>query len=369
MPEENPRMSRRQRSSASQQSKGKSPSVAEIERMFDQPAPDLWGFTPGVRLASTPNETTSLTPTMRWARAANYASLVTVFGSEAKAEAAWRLLARLYDLNSPFNDDLLHFISRAGIPFQESRRVMHRFLAAQRLLNPDDMLLERGDPLYPTRLTESGDAPRFLYVRQSEGILDRPSLAIVGTRNPSHDGSRRARKLGALLAKAGVVVVSGLAKGIDTAAHVGCIEAGGQTVAVIGTPLNEQYPKENASLQELIGATGAVVSQFAPGSTTTRASFPIRNATMSGLALGTVVVEASETSGALIQARKALQQGRRLFIPRSAIENKALSWPEHYAKRGAIVFSDIDELVESLGLAPRASVARASENTSASLSV
>jgi DNA processing protein len=333
---------------------GKRPSAAEIEQMFDAMQPALWDAPRGSEDASPPH-TTDFPRPKRLVRAANYAVLVTLFGSESKAELVWDVLGRLYDLNQLFDDKVFGFIAQAGIPIDKSRSVMKRFVLAQHRLSAQDQVLERDEGLYPRRLAESGDAPRFLYIRQSEGILDRPSLAVVGTRNPSHEGALRARKLGALLAKAGIVVVSGLAKGIDTAAHIGCIEAGGQTVAVIGTPLTEQYPKENASLQDLIGQTGAVVSQFAPGSTTTRASFPLRNATMSGLALGTVVVEASETSGALIQARRALQQGRRLFIPRSAIENDLLSWPEQYAKRGAVVFSDIDELVGTLGVAPRTS--------------
>ncbi|MBV8299194.1 MAG: DNA-protecting protein DprA [Candidatus Eremiobacteraeota bacterium] len=338
--------------------------------MFDTRQPFLWQDPAdrSIRESSLglAEQAQSAAPVRR-ARAANFAALITLFGSEANAEKAWQLLERLYDVNREFDDVALNFIARADVPVDRARAALHRFFSAQQQLDPEDLILERGDPLYPHRLLDSGDAPRFIYVRQSEGILDRPSLAVVGTRNPTAEGSLRARKLGALLAKAGVVVVSGLAKGIDTAAHTGCIEAGGRTVAVVGTPLTQAYPKENFDLQNLIGHTGAVVSQFAPGATVTRASFPLRNATMSGLSLGTVVIEASETSGALIQARRALQQGRRLFIPRSAVDNEALSWPKHYAGRGAVVFSDIDELVTSLGIGPRLSTSIA-DSRSASLS-
>lgn len=324
--------------------------VRENEHMFESRQPFLWSEPPATGEPDSPKLPSPRTNAIRRARAVNFAMLVGVFGSERKAEDAWVLLERLYSVDSPFDDEALRFIAKANVDVRTLEAKLKRFQEAQRALETSDLILERGDPLYPRRLLESGDAPRFLYLRQSDGILDRPSLAVVGTRNPTREGALRARKLAALLAKHSVVVVSGLAKGIDTAAHIGCIEAGGQTVGVIGTPLTQTYPKENAALQQSIGETGALVSQFAPGSNVTRLNFPLRNATMSGLTLGTVVIEASETSGALIQARRALQQGRRLFIPRSALENESLSWPRTYAQRGAIVFSDIDELVASLGL-------------------
>lgn len=137
-------------------------------------------------------------------------------------------------------------------------------------------------------------------------------------REASDAGRARARKLARLLAQRGIAVASGLARGIDTAAHRGALDAGGITFAVIGTPLTRCYPSENAELQCRIGQVGAVVSQFAPSSKTRPSCFPMRNATMSGLTLGTVVIEASENSGSLIQARKALEQGRKLFIPRGS---------------------------------------------------
>jgi len=117
---------------------------------------------------------------------------------------------------------------------------------------------------------------------------------------------------------------------------------------VIGTPLTRCYPSENAELQRRIGHVGAVVSQFAPSSETKPYCFPLRNATMSGLTLGTVVIEAADRSGSLIQARKALEQGRKLFIPRSAMENRSVSWPRSVLSRGAHVFASIDDLIEEL---------------------
>jgi DNA processing protein len=128
------------------------------------------------------------------------------------------------------------------------------------------------------------------------------------------------------------------------------------TVAVLGTPLTRVYPREHRELQDRIGFVGALVSQFSPSAKTQPFCFPLRNATMSGLTLGTVVIEAGETSGALVQARKCLQQGRKLFIPRSAVEDSRLWWPRQYVERGAHVFSTVDELIgvlEEANLVPR----------------
>jgi len=210
-------------------------------------------------------------------------------------------------------------------------------------------VLELGEPDYPPLLAHVSDAPRFVFIRGRLELLDgRPAIAVVGTRAPTEEGRLRARKLGYLLAKRRIVVVSGLARGIDEAAHRGALEIGGDTVAVLGTPLTRAYPREHAELQSLIGTVGALLSQFYPGAGVKRHFFPMRNATMSGLCLGTVVVEASETSGALIQARKCLQQGRKLFIPQSALDNPRLTWPKRFLEQGAHSFRAIDDLMRVL---------------------
>lgn len=207
-------------------------------------------------------------------------------------------------------------------------------------------VIERGDARYPQLLAKVADAPRFLFVVGDLSLVSRPALAVIGTRKPTEEGARRARKLGYLLSKRGLVVTSGLALGIDEAAHLGALEHGGDTVAVLGTPVDRVYPPEHAELQKIISETGALVSQFHPGARVQRYFFPMRNAVMSGLSMGTVVVEASETSGALIQARKCLQQGRKLFIPQSTLERRDLKWPKMYVERGAHVFQTIDELLD-----------------------
>ena len=213
---------------------------------------------------------------------------------------------------------------------------------------PDDVILELGQPGYPPLLATTADAPARLFVRGEVRVLNLPAIAIVGSREATSEGRARAHRLAFLLAKRGFAVASGLARGIDTAAHVGALNAGGTTCAVIGTPLTRCYPSENAELQRRISHVGAVVSQFAPDSETKPYCFPLRNATMSGLTLGTFVIEAADRSGSLIQARKALEQGRKLFIPRSVMENRSVSWPRSVVSGGAHVFASVDDLIEKL---------------------
>lgn len=279
-------------------------------------------------------------------RAINYFTLLELVGSPAKADEAWASLDVLgIDSDRPLGAGAGLALGRLDVDDAALKRAAAKVRAGFEHLHGDDLILELGMPGYPSRVALTEDAPTFLFVRQDANVLEMPSIAIVGTREASEEGRARARKLAQLLVKRGIAIASGLAKGIDVAAHQGAIDVGGVTIAVIGTPLTRVYPKEHADLQRQIGRIGAVVSQFAPSSKTQPLCFPLRNATMSALSLGSVVIEASETSGSLIQARKALQQGRKLFIPRSAVENVRLTWPRKYESLGAHVFSHIDDLV------------------------
>ncbi|HVZ49684.1 MAG TPA: DNA-processing protein DprA [Gemmatimonadaceae bacterium] len=180
--------------------------------------------------------------------------------------------------------------------------------------------LSIGDVAYPAHLYEVADAPPLLFVEGSVDALQLPGVAIVGTRRPSADGIRRAQRAAKALADAGLVVYSGLAKGIDTAAHEAALTSGGLTVAVMGTPINRRYPSENAPLAtRIIASGGTLVTEFVPESTTRPWHFIRRNRTMSGLALATLVIEASDTSGARSQAVSALDQGRPVFFPDSLV--------------------------------------------------
>ncbi|AUW92698.1 hypothetical protein BXT84_00935 [Sulfobacillus thermotolerans] len=207
-------------------------------------------------------------------------------------------------------------------------------------------IVEQGSAEYPVLLTQIHNPPRFLFLKGDVSLLKQPIVSIVGTRNASDLGRWRAGKLAALLSRRGIVVASGLAKGIDAAAHHGTLLAQGRTIAVLGTPLNQAYPKENAELQDQIAIEGLLVSQFAPSMAVKRYNFPQRNATMSGISVATVVIEAGETSGALIQADYAIKQGRIVFIPQSAVDNDNLQWPKKFLARSpnAFKFRTIEEV-------------------------
>lgn len=193
----------------------------------------------------------------------------------------------------------------------------------------------------PLNAVERKFAPRTLYLQGREDILDRGArVAIVGSRAASPAGLARARKLAAKLVANQVVVVSGLAAGIDTAAHTAAIAHGGQTVAVLGTPLDICYPRTNRDLQQLIGAQHLLVSQFPPGSPVQRRNFPQRNRTMALISDATVIVEAGNTSGSLSQGWEALRLGRALYITRALAHDPELTWPAEMLAYGARILSD-----------------------------
>jgi DNA processing protein len=203
---------------------------------------------------------------------------------------------------------------------------------------------------YPARLLDAEHPVTLLYFQGNWDITSTRCIAIVGTRRPSEEGMRRAAKLARCFVQDNFTVVSGLAQGIDTIAHTTAIEAGGRTVAVLGTPITTSYPPENAELQRRIADEFLVISQVPivrysrQHWTGNRLFFPQRNATMSALTEATVIVEAGNTSGTLIQARHALQQGRRLFILDSCFQIPELTWPHKFLERGAMRVKDYDEL-------------------------
>jgi DNA processing protein len=207
---------------------------------------------------------------------------------------------------------------------------------------------------YPNRLSDAKEPVQVLYYSGNIDYLNTRSVAIVGSRKPSDDGLRRAARLAALLVNDDFTIVSGLAQGIDTMAHKTAINAKGRTIAVIGTPLNEVYPKENASLQNIIARNHLLISQVPfvrytqQGFQGNRLFFPERNKTMSALTEATIIIEAGETSGTLIQARAAIQQNRKLFILESCFQNKKITWPEKYEKLGAIRVREYSDITDAL---------------------
>ncbi|MGH8177943.1 MAG: DNA-processing protein DprA [Steroidobacter sp.] len=207
---------------------------------------------------------------------------------------------------------------------------------------------------YPDRLRDAENPVELLYFQGNWDIASSRCVAVVGTRHPTSEGEKRAAKLTRLLVREGFTIASGLAQGIDTVVHKTTIEADGLTVAIAGTPITSAYPAQNAELQKHIADHHLLISQvpIVRYSRQTfrgnRLFFPERNITMSALTEATIIVEAGNTSGTLIQARHALQQGRKLFILDSCFRNPELTWPQKYVERGAIRISEFEEIAARL---------------------
>lgn len=205
------------------------------------------------------------------------------------------------------------------------------------------------DDAYPANLRMIHDHPPFLFVRGSLDPADDRAIAVVGTRTASDEGLQAAHTIATALAGKGITVVSGMAIGIDTAAHSGALNAGGRTLAVFGTGIDRIYPSSNRALSRAIASSGATISQFWPDMAPSRWSFPVRNIVTSGLSLGTVVVEAGPTSGARQQAEHALRHGKRLFLLRRLVEHQP--WAKELAQRpGVVAIDDIEEILAAIDL-------------------
>lgn len=208
------------------------------------------------------------------------------------------------------------------------------------------------DPDYPERLRQIHDPPGRLYV---DGQLPtQPMIAIVGSRHATPYGRRIAHRLARDLSDAGVVVVSGLARGVDAAAHRGALEGKSPTVAVMATGLDRIYPPEHAELAQSITATGAVITEAENGTLPLPGRFPVRNRIISGLSLGVVVVEAAQRSGALITARMAAEQGREVFCVPGSIENPLAVGGHQLIKDGAKLVQTVEDVLEEFADLARA---------------
>jgi DNA processing protein len=207
---------------------------------------------------------------------------------------------------------------------------------------------------YPMGLRDARHPVELLYYQGTWELTETRCVAVVGSRKPTPDGLERAERLARELVARNFTVVSGLAAGIDTAAHRAAMESG-STIAVIGTPLGSYYPPQNRDLQDQIAREFLVISQVPvlryrkQAVSHNRFFFPQRNVTMSALTEATVIVEAGETSGTLIQARAALHQRRKLFILNSCFERKDITWPAHFESRGAIRVREPEDVWKALG--------------------
>ncbi len=221
-----------------------------------------------------------------------------------------------------------------------------------------------GDPLYPPSLLQAADPPLLLYVLGDPALLHSPAVAIVGSRNPTPQGSENASAFARRLSEAGLVVVSGLALGIDTAAHEGALDGPTPTVAVVGTGLDRVYPKRNLALARRIAETGAIVSEFPLGTPPLPPHFPMRNRIIAGLAEGTLVVEAALRSGSLVTARLAVESNREVFAVPGSIHSPQSRGCHALIRQGAKLVESAQDILEELrpGGAWQASLAPALPN-------
>jgi DNA processing protein len=260
-------------------------------------------------------------------------SAAAVLGAELAASAAPTQQTTLF----PDRPDTAATTADIAVLLDQARADLDHWSAAgMRLVT----VLE---PDYPPNLRAVHDRPPMVFVAGRLTPADAHGVAVVGARQATRGGTERARAIAEHLVDRGFTVVSGLAAGIDTAAHTSALARGGRTVAVIGTGLARSYPPQNEALQCRIASEYAVVSQFWPDAPPSRRSFPMRNAVMSGITLATVVVEASDTSGARMQARLARAQGRPVFLLASLVERR--QWAREYAARpGTHVVRSPDEI-------------------------
>lgn len=237
---------------------------------------------------------------------------------------------------------------------EQTRRQLLDLLGEERLRSVGVRVNGAGE--YPAKLRDADHPVELLYYQGDWELVETPSVAIVGTRSPSPEGELNAKRIAHALAKKGFTIVSGLAKGIDTAAHTAAIKAGGKTIAVIGTPINDYYPRENKPLQDIIAKNYLLISQVPflryrqQSYKTNRLFFPARNVTMSALTQATIIVEAGNTSGTLVQARAALNQGRKLFILESCFRKPELTWPARFEKLGAKRVLNVSQIMDELSI-------------------
>jgi DNA processing protein len=245
-------------------------------------------------------------------------------GRIVSAEIAARILA---DLDSPAVDAALEWAAAEG-----------------------NAVLTLADADYPQSLLETPDPPALLYLRGRRELLARPGLAVVGSRNATPQGISNAEHFARAFSAAGLTIVSGLALGIDAAAHRGGLEAAGSTIAVLGTGADILYPQRNRALGERIAREGLIVSEFALGTPPHGANFPRRNRVISGLARGCLVVEAALASGSLITARLAAEQGREVFALPGSIHSPHAKGCHALIKQGAKLVESAEDLLQELGL-------------------
>lgn len=267
-------------------------------------------------------------------------NLVERFGS---ARAAWRASEQDLVETGGFSRDTAEALVRR-------RAEVDLEAALARLEKSNIKYVQFNDSGYPEMLRRIFDPPPGLFVQGTLPPADGLAVAIVGSRRPTPYGLAVAEKIAGELAQAGIIVVSGMARGIDSSAHQGALVAGGTTIAVLGCGVDVVYPRENQRLMEKIISAGAVVSEYPPGTTPEPWHFPVRNRIISGIAKATVVVEAGERSGALITADCALEQGRDVLAVPGNISSPLSRGPNRLIKQGARLVENVADILEEIGV-------------------
>lgn len=265
----------------------------------------------------------------------------------------YQLLEQTQDINALFEEapQILESLTLKSKIKEQLRKpnweLVERDLAW--LEQPDNHLITLQDAEYPSLLRETADPPVALFVHGDPSLLASPQIAIVGSRNPSTSGKKTAKEFARHLAHAGITITSGLAIGIDGASHQGALEAHGSTIAVTGTGLDRVYPASHHALAKQIAEQGgALISEFPPGTPARAGHFPRRNRIISGLSVGTLVVEAALRSGSLITARQAAEQGREVFAIPGSIHNPLARGCHALIRQGAKLVETAQDIIEEL---------------------
>jgi len=262
------------------------------------------------------------------------------FGS---ISAFWSADAGQLRMVEGFSNDLVEAIVKARNDIDVEKEL-------EKALKSGHQILTIEDEGYPSNLKNIYDPPPVIYIDGKLERTDGKAIAIVGTRKPTHYGKEVARNLAAELSGLGFTIVSGLAYGIDTEAHLGALEAGGRTISVFGSGLDHIYPESNKAVAKRISRAGANVSEFPLGQTPDKWTFPQRNRIISGLSLGVVVVEGSMDSGALITAKLGLEQGREVFAVPGNVRSEFSRGPHSLIKDGAKLVESIDDILDELNI-------------------
>ncbi|MBU7008253.1 DNA-processing protein DprA [Phosphitispora fastidiosa] len=233
----------------------------------------------------------------------------------------------------------------------DRRRELKPEAETQKLADSGIGVISIEEPEYPLLLKNIFDPPKILYFKGKKSILNKEMFAIVGARKATHYGLTAARAIAGELSHAGLGIVSGMARGIDTAAHRGALDSGGITIAVLGCGVDVVYPRENRNIMEEIIQKGAVISEFPPGTSPVAGNFPQRNRLISGLSCGVLVIEAAEKSGSLITVDFALEQGREVFAVPGQVTNRMNRGCHRLIRQGACLVENAGDILEELGLA------------------